>query len=60
MLAITQDDKGFVLTPKIRIGSAQKRIGKATRLPSEERLWIEVETFAQDRLARLGLEKTKP
>lgn len=59
-LEIAQDEHGFILQPVIRVGDRGKPNGKARRCKNEEQLWIEIERLAQDRLARLGLEKIKP
>jgi hypothetical protein len=56
-LDIKQDEHGFTLTPTLRVGSTSKPQGKVRRCTNEAQLWAEIEILAQDRLARLGLEK---
>lgn len=58
-LDMTQDDAGYTLATVVRVGRQTKRMGVPRRFATPEELMIAIETWAQDRLARIGLEKVK-
>jgi len=61
VLEISPCDYGLKLEQLLAVGrSTRKRKGKPILVRSEEELWIELEQLAQRKLARLGLEKSKP
>jgi hypothetical protein len=59
VLAVRQDEHGFVLEQRVRVGKTERRVqgSKARRCRTEVDLWTEIEILAQKRLAKVGLEK---
>lgn len=60
-IEITQAANGsYAIQPKLRVGHhAVKPMGKSMHAATEAEVWMAIEELAQDKLARLGLDKTK-
>lgn len=56
-LEMAQDQHGFTLATVVRVGRRSTRHGSVRRCETEEDLMIAIETWAQDRLAKIGREK---
>lgn len=56
-LEMEQDADGFTLATVVRVGRRSKRHGSVKRCKTEEELMMAIETWAQDRLAKIGREK---
>lgn len=60
-LDVEQDARGYILAPRLYVGDKRvKSLGKPARCKTDEELYVEIETFAQRRLAQIGREKVKP
>ena len=60
VIVIEPCDFGLSLKKWLRVGKTTRtRQGKTVLSRSEEEMWVELETYAQRQLARLGMEKTK-
>ena len=57
---IEQDEHGFILVQRLRVGKTSKRVGKVKRCKREEDLLEELARRIDERLAQLGREKIKP
>lgn len=58
-IEISPSGSGFKVALVTRVGSVTKPIGSPKVCANEGEAWMAAETFAQDRLARVGLEATK-
>ncbi len=55
---IEQDEHGFILRRRLRVGSRSKAKGKVKRFRREEELLIYLAEQIDERLAAIGREKT--
>lgn len=57
---IEQDEHGFILRQRLRVGSRVKPVGGVKRFKREEELLLELARRIDDRIAQIGREKIKP